>query len=409
MQVLVAMQSSYQRLVWRALVVIVCAAAAWGSCLSAIVNITADSNPAFALQLMSKDPTALAAEVDTNLSEPGIDRRALLSKSRGAMMSVSGQAINARGVRQLALFADVKGKTDAARALMKVSAKLSRRDFAAQLWLIEDGVRADDIVSTMAHYDVALRVSAESPAILHPILNAALADETVQRAFVPYLRTNPPWLGSFLSFAIASGSSSTAVAETVMKAGRLPDTAGYRALNTQLLQQLAAKGAFVEMFRYYGRLRGADQRVITSTAFDALNTTQEYVPITWQTLSSPGIDAIFEAPESSGKRQLRVIASSGERAPALRKLLGLSPGVYRFSQKTVPVRLANGASAYWQLLCLKNAALSPIWRSDIDTAEFVIPATCAGQYLEYVIAGGSDQDGAEVIVNAVSLSKIKPI
>lgn len=407
MQGLFAMQSSYQRLVWRTLVVIVCAAAALGACLSAIVNITADSNPAFALRLMPNDPTALGANVDTNLSKPNIDRRALLSKSHGAMMSVSGQAINSRGVRQLALFADVEGKTDTARTLMKLSAKLSRRDFAAQLWLIEDGVRAEDIVSTMAHYDVALRVSAESAAILHPILNAALADETVQRAFVPYLRANPPWLGSFLSFAITSGSSSTAVAETMMKAGRLPDTASYRALNTQLLQQLAAKGAFVEMFRYYGQLKGADQRVITSTAFDTLNMAQEYEPITWQTLSSPGIDAIFETPESSDKRQLRVIANSGERAPALRKLLGLPPGVYRFSQKTVPVRLANGASAYWQLLCLKNAALSPIWRSDIDMAEFVIPATCNGQYLEYIIAGGSDQDGAEVIVNTVSISKIK--
>lgn len=401
------MQSSFQHLVWRTLVVILCAAVAWGACFSSIVNITSDSNPDFALRLVPNDSTALAAKVDTNLSKPDIGQRGLLSKSNDVAMSVRGQALNARSVRQLALIADAKGKTNDARALMKLSMKLSRRDFAAQLWLIEDGVRTDDIVSTMAYYDVALRTNTESSAILYPILNSALVDETVQRAFVPYLRTNPPWLGSFLSFAIASGSSSIAVAETVMKGGRLPDTAAYRALDTQLLQQLAAKGAFVEMFRYYGRLRGADQRVITSTAFDALETAQEYVPITWQTLSSPGIDAMFEASESAGKLQLRVIASSGERAPALRKLLGLPPGVYRFSQKAVPVRLANGASAYWQLLCLKNDALSPIWRSDVNMTEILIPATCAGQYFEYVIAGGSDQDGAEVIVKSVSISKNK--
>ena len=402
------MQSSYKQHAWRALVIIVCATLAWGAAVSAIVNITSDSNPAFALRLAPADPNALAAWVDASLSKANVDQRALVSKSSDVEKSLRGQA-NAKAIRQLALIADAKGKTADARALMKLSAKLSRRDFVTQLWLIEDGVRADDIASTMAHYDVALRTSAESAAILHPILSSALVDETVQRAFTPYLRTNPPWLGSFLSFAINAGSSPVAIAETILKGGRLPDTVGYRALETQLLQQLAAKAAFPEAFRYYASLAGADARVVTSTAFGKSEMVAEHLPLTWQTLSSPGIDAIFEASAKGSARQLHVIVSSGERAPALRKLMGLAPGLYRFSQKMTPVRLANGASAYWQLLCYQNTAFVPIWRSDINTAEISIPANCKAQYIEYIVAGGSDQDGAEVIVNAVSLSKIKPI
>ena len=402
------MQSSYKQHAWRALVIIVCATLAWGAAVSAIVNITSDSNPAFALRLAPADPNALAAWVDASLSKANVDQRALVSKSSDVEKSLRGQA-NAKAIRQLALIADAKGKTADARALMKLSAKLSRRDFVTQLWLIEDGVRADDIASTMAHYDVALRTSAESAAILHPILSSALVDETVQRAFTPYLRTNPPWLGSFLSFAINAGSSPVAIAETILKGGRLPDTVGYRALETQLLQQLAAKAAFPEAFRYYASLAGADARVVTSTAFGKSEMVAEHLPLTWQTLSSPGIDAIFEASAKGSARQLHVIVSSGERAPALRKLMGLAPGLYRFSQKMTPVRLANGASAYWQLLCYQNTAFVPIWRSDINTAEISIPANCKAQYIEYIVAGGSDQDGAEVIVSAVSLSKIKPI
>lgn len=402
------MQPSYKQHAWRALVIIVCATLAWGAAVSAIVNITSDSNPAFALRLAPADPNALAARVDASLSKANIDRRALVSKSSDVEKSLRGQA-NAKAIRQLALIADAKGKTADARALMKLSAKLSRRDFVTQLWLIEDGVRADDIASTMAHYDVALRTSAESAAILHPILSSALVDETVQRAFTPYLRTNPPWLGSFLSFAINAGSSPVAIAETILKGGRLPDTVGYRALETQLLQQLAAKAAFPEAFRYYASLAGADARVVTSTAFGKSEMVAEHLPLTWQTLSSPGIDAIFEASAKGSARQLHVIVSSGERAPALRKLMGLAPGIYRFSQKMTPVRLANGASAYWQLLCYQNTAFVPIWRSDINTAEISIPANCKAQYIEYIVAGGSDQEGAEVIVSAVTLSKIKPI
>jgi hypothetical protein len=403
------MQSSYKQYAWQALVILVCATAAWGAAVSAIVNITSDSNPAFALRLAPADPNALAARADASLSKANIDQRALVSKSSDVAQSVRGQVVNAKAIRQLALIADAKGKTADARALMKLSAKLSRRDFVTQLWLIEDGVRADDIASTMAHYDVALRTSAESAAILQPILSSALVDETVQRAFTPYLRTNPPWLGSFLSFAINADSSPVAIAETILKGGRLPDAVGYRALETQLLQQLAAKAAFPEAFRYYASLAGADVRVITSTAFGKAEMIGEHLPLTWQTLSSPGVDAIFEASAKGSARQLHVIVSSGERAPVLRKLMGLVPGVYRFSQKMTPVRLANGASAYWQLLCYQNTAFSPIWRSDINSAEVLIPANCKAQYLEYVVAGGSDQNGAEVIVNAVSLSKIKPI
>lgn len=400
------MQFNYQRFLWRSLAVIICALVALGACLSAIVNITSDNNPSFALRLSPSDPIALAAQADVSLSNPDISKRAIVSRFANVVMSVRSQALNARSIRQLALIADAQSKTDDARALMKLSAKVSRRDFVSQLWLIEDGVRADNIVSTMAHYDVALRTSAESSRILHPILSAALVDEAVQRAFAPYLKTNPPWLGSFLSFAINEGGSSIDIAKTVLRVGRLPKSPDYRGLETRLLQQLAQKGAFREMFQYYASLEGADQRVITSTAFGKSEMIAEHLPLTWQTLSGPGIDAIFESPEKGDLQQLRVIASSGERAPALRKLMGLTPGIYRFSQKMTPVRLKNGASAYWQLLCYQNTVFSTIWRSDINTAEFSIPMNCKAQYLEYIVAGGSDQDGSEVIVNTISLLNI---
>lgn len=91
--------------------------------------------------------------------------------------------------------------------------------------------------------------------------------------------------------------------------------------------------------------------------------------------------------ETRGTRQSCVIAGSGARTPALPKLVDGTPGVYRFSQKTMPSRLTNGASAYWQLLCITNAALSPIWQRDIDIATVHVSADCAIQHLEYIIAG----------------------
>jgi hypothetical protein len=401
-----SLDSNYPRLVWRFLAVFLCAAIAWTTGVGTVVNITSDSNPKVALGLSSNEPNALMAKVDAALSKTNAGQRALLGSSGDVKTALLGQAISPRGLRQLALIADAKGKMAEARALMALSTKLSRRDFVAQLWLIEDGVRSDDIVSTMKHYDVALRTSAESAAILHPILSAALVDDDVQRAFAPYLQSNPPWLGSFLSFAINGGSPPIAMAQTILRGGGIPSDVNYRPFHGQLLQQLAAKGAFTEAFQYYARLDGAFQRLPISTAFEKATIDPEFAPLTWQLQSTPGIEALFESIGKSGAQQLHVIANSGERAPAVRKLMGLSPGAYRFSQTIKRVRFSNGAAAYWQLLCLQGSGLLPTWRSDIDGTQTVISAACKGQYLEFVVAGGSDQDGAEVIVQAASFAKL---
>jgi hypothetical protein len=401
-----SLDSNYPRFVWRFLAVFVCAAIAWTAGVGSVVNITSDSNPKVALNLSPNEPNALMAKVDAALSKTNAGQRALLLSSGDVKTALLGQAISPRGLRQLALIADAKGKTAEARALMVLSTKLSRRDFVAQLWLIEDGVRSDDIVSTMKHYDVALRTSAESAAILNPILSAALVDDDVQRAFAPYFRANPPWLASFLSFAINGGTPPTAMAQTILRGGGIPSDVNYRPFHGQLLQQLAAKGAFTEAFQYYLRLDGAFQRLPTSTTFEKATIDPEFAPLTWQLQSSPGVEALFEPAGKNGAQQLHVIVNSGERAPTVRKLMGLPPGAYRFFQTVKRVRVSNGAAAYWQLLCLQDSGLLPIWRSDIDGSQAVISSTCKGQYLEFVVAGGADQDGAEVIVQAASFAKL---
>ena len=386
---------------------IVCAVLAWSACVSAVVNVVTGYNPTFALGLTPNDPNALVANVDVALSQTNLNQRTLVSKSRDVEAALYGQAINPRGLRQLGLIVDAKGQTKAAQSLMELSSKLSRRDFAAQLWLIEDGVRSGDVASTMTRYDVALRTSAESASILHPILSAALSDDEIQRVFAPYLRTNAPWMASFLSFAINTGNAPVVVANAILKGGGLPDNPNYRIIRSQLLQQLAAKGAFVEAFQYYSQLKAADQRIPTSTAFEKSTVDPEFAPLTWQLQNSSGIEAAFEPSQKNDAQHLRVFVNSGERGVVVRKLMGLQSGAYRFSQQIVPVRMESGASAYWQLLCLQNSALSPIWKSDIDKGSLVIPAACKGQYLELTVAGGAAQNGSEVLVKSISFAKLQ--
>ena len=387
------------------LVVFMCVSIAWATGVGAVVNITSDSNPDVALSFVPDEPEALTAKLDIALSKSSNGQRALLLSLDDIKTSLIGQAINPRGLRQLAFIADAEGKTEDARALMTLSMKLSRRDFITQLWLIEDGVRSADIVSTMTSYDVALRTSTESAAILYPILSAALVDDEVQRAFAPYFQANPPWLGSFLNFAINGGGSPIAVAQAITKGGGLPNDLNYRSLHGQLLQQLAAKGAFAEAFEYYGLLDSAFKPLLTSTAFEQATIDPDFAPLTWQLQSTSGLDALFEPIGKSGAQQLHVIVNSGERAPVVRKLMGFLPGTYSFLQKMTPVRLSNGASAYWQLLCLQGSDRRLIWQSNVNGTQIEIPEKCKGQYIEFFVAGGANQDGAELIVQSISLRK----
>jgi hypothetical protein len=411
LQKMLSRNANFVRLFWRILVVFLSASLAWATGVGAIVNITSDSNPDVALSFVGDEPNALTAKLDAALSKTktSVDQRVLLSSAGNVKKALVGQVINPRGLRQLALIADANtnnSNVEEARVLMALSTKLSRRDFAAQLWLIEDGVRANNIVSTMRQYDMALRTSAESTVILYPILSAALVDDEVRRAFIPYFRANPPWLVSFLSFAINGGASPVAMAQTILDGGGIPNDVNYRPFHGQLLQQLAAKGAFTEAFQYYARLEGRFQPLPTSTAFEKATIDPDFAPLSWQLQSSPGVEALFEPVGKSGAQQLHVIVNSGERAPVVRKLMGFSPGTYRFSQKMIAARLSNGASAYWQLLCLQDSDRILIWQSNLDSAKIEIPTECKGQYLELVVAGGANQDGAELTVQSVLFSRI---
>jgi hypothetical protein len=389
--------------IWRAAAVVICAVIGGLSFVNSVVNITKDTNPATALRFSPDSAAALSSQADVLLAKVDIQKPDILSGLGLTRQSLIGQAINSRALRQLGFIADTKGDIVQARRLMILSTRVSRRDLAAQLWLIEDGVRSGDIGSTLSHYDMALRTNGDSAKILFPILSAALVDDTVQAAFAPYIKANPIWLQSFLGYAIGVGDQPAAIATTVQKAGGLPDQAQFDLLKTQLLQQLITKGAFDQAAQYYLSLKRSQRDLLQSTRFEKSSVDQAFAPISWQLLNSAGIDAAFESVEGGFNQQLHVSASSGERAVIVRKLLYLPQGAYQFSQQLKPIRYANGAMAHWLLNCISGTSSRGIWQSNVNGAALVIPQNCNTQSLELVVAGGADQAGAELVISLVTI------
>ena len=392
--------------VWRALSVLACAVLGGGSFANAVVNITRDSNPTAALRFAASDASALATKGDLLLSKPNPVSSDIVANADSAHTSLVMQAINPRALRQLSFAAETKGDVARARALIALSTATSRRDFGAQLWLIENGVRSGDMAKTLSHYDIALRISTESAALLYPILSAALPDESVQAALVPYIKSNPAWLGSFLIYAQGTGAQPVALAQTILKGGGLPSEERFRAIQTGLIAQLASRADFEDALRFYMSLPGANKAVPVSTRFEKVTTNPQFAPITWEIQNSAGIESGFEPITQAGALQLHVLANSGERASAIRKLLYLTPGSYAFAESRNAVRFGDGAAAYWQISCIRGGQSTVIWRSDIDAAKFSIAADCKAQMFDFVVAGGAEQDGSELVIKSVSLNKL---
>jgi hypothetical protein len=402
------------KLIWRAFVAVGCSLLAWFSFASAVAHIVRDSNPEAALQFVPHDAVALSGKAEGLLAKAAPTALVSTDTKKLVLESLKAQALNPRALRQLGFIADAKTEGQSALRLIVLSERTSRREFGAQLWLIENGIRSDNISATLVHYDTALRSGYDSGAILYPILSAALDEREVQTAFARYIRTPPPWLGLFLGYAITQGQNPAAIAAAIMGAGGLPDGDLYRDFERQLLAQLSVKEGYAEARQYYLSLAGVDKNIPTSIGFDKMTTSPRFAPISWEVQNTPGVGATFEAGEKGVGQRLSLFAGSGERGVVLRKLLFMPAGRYAITQDVMLQRLDGVATAEWQVMCLGTGVGRDIWSGEFAPRagrqllpSFEIPRECSVQSIALIVSGGSGQDGSEVILTDVALVPIK--
>lgn len=403
-------RASPQRIVWRCLVVGLTAVLASFSFAHAVTHIVRDSNAEAALQFSPRDAVALSVAAEAALATA--KSSALVSPETRALIlsSLSVQAINPRALRQLGFVADAAGDIGKARQLITLAERTSRREFGTQLWLIEDGIRSNDMRATLRHYDTALRVGYDNGSILYPILINALDDSEIQAAFVPYIRQAPPWLGIFLSQAISQAQNPAALAQTIMRAGTLPAGDSYRDFERQLLGQLAAKQQYDAAVRFYRSLDGVDRSVPTSMRLGGDATDARFAPISWQLQNAPGVGGSFDGEATADAQRLSIYAGSGERGIIMSKLLFLAPGRYVVSQQLSDISMRDGASIDWEVNCLRQSGQDRIWRATLPVrpGRFVLPpvtvsSDCPVQSVVLLMAGGSRQEGGQAVLSRIDL------
>ncbi|MBX9796000.1 hypothetical protein [Sphingomonas sp.] len=152
-----------------------------------------ETRPAIAVQALPFDSLAnaqLASRMQINPEAPDDRARARIHGAT-ALMRDPTHAQAARAIGFVALEdADVAAATRA----MTYAHWLTRRDLAAELWLIEYNVTRGDTRGALAHFDAALSSSTEIHATLFPVMAGAISDDRLIEPMADLLIKQRWWL-----------------------------------------------------------------------------------------------------------------------------------------------------------------------------------------------------------------------
>lgn len=385
------------------------AAAAYVSFAVTAAQIVRNKLPEQALLLNPFDSLAPALAVERKMTR---NYRALSTPAVKELLydAVTRQPLNSRAVRLLGYVEDVRGNRAAASKVLKLAESLSRRDAGTQLWLLEDAVRGNDVPAVLAHYDRMLRTSNDSRNVLFPILTSALSNAEVRASFAKFIRNPPPWLSTYLSYAILEGRDPASIADAIAVAGGLPRTLQFQLLSSQLLDRLVSASQFSRARQYYLSLPGREATALQSVGLTEASVDTSFGPIAWQ----PTVSGSSGAELAAHGRQLyfRIYGASGERTSVARKMLMLLPGKYAFSFSTFSTESDSDSAIGVVVGCKAGTVDTILLDSRVALGSgrrkhqvaFTVPSACEAQFVTFQAIGGLGEAGIDAEVYSLGLA-----
>lgn len=373
----------------------------------AISGVARVKAPQVALAIIPIESAALAARADQLFfASP---RRAPPAVEQMALKAIEIQAINAKALRVLGYVEDTRGNKSRAKQFVRMAARLSRRELGAQLWLIEESARNNDVFETLVHYDIALRTKPETQTILFPRLLSAIDDSEIRIALKPYIRADRSWALGFLYFANSSSTNLPALVDLIVETGGLTDVEIASKQELGLLSRLVTNNLFEDARRLYMQMPGSKPARITSIDFEESDRDARFGPMGWQVFDDPDAGGGFTGDASNRQTMLALFANSATTRPVATKLIYLKPGSYLFSARLANLDRGDGGFLRWQLRCPAMGG-PPAWTIDSINAslraELIVPANCPEQFLDLIASGGKGQTGLEATITSVSVTPV---
>ena len=333
---------SLPRIASYALLAVGTAALAYEATVSAIANVTRSSAPERALRAQPRDALAKANLASllllTNANESRIRTRA----TDLAKQSLAALPLNPVALRIVALSQELNGQNSAAIRSLRLSERLSRRDAATQLMLIENEVQRGSVEGALHHYDQVLRTNPDMGQLLFPVLAGAGSGENPDPAFIRLFRSDPPWLSQFVAWSIDYAPDLSAQAALL---GAIPS--GSPAMTNENRQGLIAK--LVASHRYGHAFQLSRGWRAGSRGLWDFGGSFPLPPLDWRLSSSGDISTnLFTDDEGSP-----ALSYEGRNAADIvaERVVALPSGRYRFVA-TGTSNVDDGATApRWAVYC----------------------------------------------------------
>lgn len=289
---------------------------------------------------------------------------------------------------------------------------LTRRDYVANLWLIEDAVKRGRMDQAMTDVDASLRTSRRGQALLFPILSKAIAEPEMKPQFVRLFRPAPDWLPSFLSYYIGTKQKAVPLAQVILSVRKdLPPSFGQ--LDRTLISMMVVQHDFDAARAYERQIAGAGRKAGTAIVHHGrFQEEGPYPPIDWHLIreSAYGSDI---AKDAKGNR---LVVVSDEERPNLvaRQLIQLTPGSYRFATRGRLVTSNDDASAVWQVACAEQdksgvfASIKYARGVAADPVDFSVPnGGCRNYWVGLIVAGGFGTSALQAEFQQVDLQPVR--
>lgn len=388
----------------------------WLSLALALSGVTRSKAPQMALMFVPGESAALANRADQLFFASPTKPPA--ATSRLARKALEQQAVNPKALRLLGYKADAQGEEQRALALVKMAARLSRREPGTQLWLIEHYAQANDTEKTLEHYDIVLTTRPDTQALLFPRLSNAIADAPIRAALIPYLRQDKAWTSAFLWHAINSDKDVSNVVNLILEAKGFPrNKPGVETSREQeksLINRLVAENRFADARRIYGLVPGASPALLTDPAFADHDRDGRFGAMVWRIPDDPNAGGGFSGSKGQGQSNrerptLSIFANSATTRTVATRLLYLQPGSYRIAVKFAQFERGDGGYVQLQMRCPTNEASAPLWTFGVDpkrgVGQFDVPASCPVQFLDIVASGGKGQLGLEAVIASIAITQ----
>lgn len=374
-----------------------------------ITGVLRGKSPEVAARIDGSDARATAASAFARLvADPKRADRVVLRAT--AVDALVRDPTVVAAARTLGLIAELSGDKDKAYRIFSEAERISPRDLATQLWLIEYHVSKDDVPGALLHFDTALRANRSAQGLLLPILVNAAADPALAPAIARRLLLKPNWSDAYLRLLLSNGQSN-AGASTIVETLTRERVPVDDEVIWALINRLVAAGDVRSGWRVYARrYPGTRPDQLRNTRFAS---EQAPVPFDWWLASESDLSA-DRIDGAGGNGALAFQAANAVQGPFARQLLMMQPGSrYRLRGSVAELDQPARTRPFWRVTCAgSKRQIASVDLPAADTApvgfatDFLVPADCPVQSVELVARASDEVEGVRGSLQGVSIDKL---